>query len=193
MILTGYRVQQSADYGHLDARVYHALDYYVYFPTIEAAESAIKAICDAERVRIEKTLKATNPTPASVKKSWEDKVGAFAIVEERIKKWDVLFSRGMIDNRSIVSRGEVSAVIEQRQAWREVKQITRTGASGLEVVHELGTPGKWSAWHSQFYNHSSMISLTQLMFDVVPWKCEIICTDDEERAWIDGILPISKA
>lgn len=180
--IEGFHITQDKQYGHLRTWDYPALGYAVIYPTVEAAEEAILGVFGAERAKLEKSLAARQPHPDAAKKAWNDKIGAFALIEERISKWEVFWSREKRPGCSTLSHAAVQIALEQRVAWREVRQVTRTTESGLEAVHELCDPGPWSEWHVPIGGATTY--LPDLSLDVVPWTSHLIATRQEARAWM---------
>ncbi len=180
--LIGYHITQDRQYGTLDIRKYQALGYAVFFPSVQDAEDAILEIFGHERRRIEESFAVRQPHPGTAKKAWDDKVGAFAIVEERIADWRVVWTRAPHTSGSVLSRAKVVIEVENRIAWREVHQITRTTDAGLEVVHELGDQGEWTDWHHPL--SGSQTYLPSLSLDVVPWTSHLVASKREARAWL---------
>jgi hypothetical protein len=180
--LIGYHITQNRQYGTLDSRKYQALGYAVFFPSVQDAEDAILRIFSQERRRIEESFNVRQPHPGAAKKTWDDKVGAFAVVQERISDWRVVWTRAPHTSGSVLSNASVVIEVENRIAWREVRQITRTTDAGLEVVHELGEPGGWTDWHRPL--SGSQTYLPSLSLDVVPWTSHIVAGKREARAWL---------
>lgn len=147
--LVGYALSEDHQHGrHLEPRRHPALSWGVIFPTVEAAEAEAERIFAIERERFERALTCEGPTPEVLKREWDDKVRSSALVECRLSTWNVIWSRDPVPGRSYLSKGTVRIGYEQREAWRDVRQITRTTeAGGIEVIHALGEPGPWTEWH----------------------------------------------
>lgn len=188
--LIGYQIRQDRQYGTLDSRKYQALSYAVFFPSVQDAEDAILEIFSKERRRIEESFNVRQPHPGTAKKAWDDKVGAFAVVEERISDWRVVWTRVPHTSGSVLSNASVVIEVENRIAWREVRQITRTTDAGLEVVHELGEPGEWTDWHRPL--SGSQTYLPSLSLDVVPWMSHMVASKREARAWLAKQLEVTQ-
>lgn len=184
--LIGYHITQDRQYGSIDTRRYEALGYGVFFPSIQDAEDAILDIFARERKRIEESFAVRQPHPGTAKKAWDDKIGAFALVEERIADWRVIWTRSPHTPGSILSRASVVIEVETRIAWRDVRQITRTTDDGLEVVHELCKPGEWSDWHQPL--SGSQTYLPSLTLDVVPYTSHLMSSKRDARAWLSRQL-----
>jgi hypothetical protein len=188
--LVGYHIRQDRQYGTLDIRQYPALGYAVFFPSVQDAEDAILEIFAHERRRIEESFIARQPHPGTAKKAWDDKVGAFAVVEERIADWRVVWTRTPHTSGSVVSNASVVIEVENRIAWREVRQITRTVDAGLEVVHEMGEPGEWTDWNRPL--SGSQTYLPSLSLDVVPWTSHMVASKREARSWLAKQLEVTQ-
>jgi hypothetical protein len=180
--LIGYHITQDRQYGTLDIRKHQALGYAVFFPSVQDAEDAILEIFTRERRHIEESFVMRQPHPGVAKKAWDDKVGAFAVVEERIADWRVVWTRAPHTSGTVLSHASVVIEVENRIAWREVRQITRTTDAGLEVVHELGEHGEWTDWHRPL--SGSQTHLPSLSLDVVPWTNYMIASKREAREWL---------
>jgi len=180
--LIGYHIIQDRQYGTLDIRRYKALGYSVFFPSVQDAEDAILEIFAHERRRIGESFVAHQPHPGTAKKAWNEKVGAFAMVEERISDWNVVWTRAPHTSGTVISHAEVVVEVQNRVAWREVRQVTRTTEAGLEVVHELGEPGEWTDWYWPL--SGSQTYLPSLSLSVTPWTSHLIASKREARSWL---------
>lgn len=188
--IIGYRINQNRDYGRLDSSDYQTLDYNTIFPTVEAAEDEISRIFRVERRRFENAIVVRQPTPGAAKKAWDDKVGAFAMIEERVSEWRVHWERESERFRIAISSAYVQIELEQRVAWREVRQVTRTTEAGLEVVHELGELGEWSDWHRPIGGNHTYTP--HLSLEVLPWTGCLIASQREARQWMKAQIEANK-
>lgn len=184
--LIGYHIAQERQDRYLDANTYPALGHAVVFPTVADAEDEIARIFERERRRVQESLAAGHIHPAAAKKAWDDKVCSCCFVEERVADWRVVWSRDPKPGRSWLSHAAVAVEIEQRIAWRDVRQVTRTTEGGLEVVHELGNQGPWTAWHRPLGGSSTWLPHLELM--VVPWTMRMHGSAKAAKQWLAGCI-----
>ena len=173
-------------YTHLDARNSPLLAYGVVWPTVDAAIMAVDEILTEQRHRFEAGLATRGPEPAAAKKAWDDKVGAFAVVEERVATWEHQWTREPQRGSTALATVRVLIRLERRVAWRPVRQVTRTTEAGLEVVHELGEPGPWSEWHPD--PAGSRTYVPTLEISITPHALTMCGSPSDVRAWVNREL-----
>lgn len=178
--LIGYRIRPG-EHSSLRISDHPVLSPTVIYPTIEDAKEGVSRILAVEERRYRASLAATPPTPAAIKRAWDDRVGAAALVEYRVEQWRPVWSTDQQRWSTVVARVAVEIEIEQRVAWRDIRQVTRPTESGLEVVHELGEPSAWSEWHRPVAGSGPYVPSFEL--EILPSTWQVQASKKSLLAW----------
>jgi len=166
------------------------MGYDVIYPSVDAAKGAVERVIEREREAFVTSLAAEQPSPAAIKRAWEDKTCACALIEERVQHWDVTWAQSEYPS-SAASEARVEVTTEIRIAWREVTRRVISTDDGLVEEYTLGEPGAWSEWHRPIggVHHS----LPAIHLSVCPDTRTLIVEDESEaRVWLNGQVATSR-